>query len=237
MTQTAPPPTTGEPLLSAGPRHSTLIVLSAALTWTAARPPSFAARLVHHRPADRRRAEGLADALLGELAADPAGLRGVQQVADAALAHDEHRAADQDRLSRAEVEVVVVVVRPRGRREEGEPLQARAELGDRVAAVVRVPAPDAPFPTETHRLPSGPVTGPPGAQMAPSRLVGVRQLGQRPVAGERRADDASLVGAAVSGQPAEGGVDPPVVDRQPGPLLVEGGLVRVRRDVEGAVAA
>src|SRR5882757_5385003 len=65
--------------------------------------------LVHRGSADRRRAKGVADALLGELAADPAGFRGAQQVADAALAHDEYRVAGgQHRLGGAEVEVARV---------------------------------------------------------------------------------------------------------------------------------
>src|SRR5215467_1495782 len=38
----------------------------------------------------------------------------------------------------------------------------------------------APFPVETHRSPSGPVTGPPVPQMAPSLLVGVCQLTSGP---------------------------------------------------------
>ena len=39
----------------------------------------------------------------------------------------------------------------------------------------------APFPVETHRSPSGPVTGPPVAQMAPSLVVGACQLTSGPL--------------------------------------------------------
>src|SRR6185437_16840504 len=60
-------------------------------------------------------------------------------------------------------------------------------------------------------------------------------LSERAVAGERRADDAALVRAAVAGEPAERRVHPSVDDGQPGALLVEGRLVRGRRDVEVAV--
>src|SRR6516164_5108144 len=42
------------------------------------------------------------------------------------------------------------------------------------------PEPAAPFPTETHRSPSGPVTGPAVPQTAPSLLVGVCQLTSGP---------------------------------------------------------
>ena len=47
------------------------------------------------------------------------------------------------------------------------------------------PGPAAPLPTAIHRSPSEPVTGPPGPQTAPSRLVGVCQLvsGPSPASG------------------------------------------------------
>ena len=88
------------------------------------------------------------------------------------------------------------------------------------------PGPAAPFPVDTHRSPSGPVTGPPVPQMAPSLLVGVMQLMSVPAAGQRHPDQRAAVLPAVARQPAERHVHPSVVDGQPRSLLV---VLRVAR--------
>ena len=168
---------------------------------------------------------------------DPAQVRGGQQVADAALADDERAvrvAGRDDRLGRAEVEVACVVGRPAGGREEAVPVQHRAEAGHRVAPVVGVSRAGGAVPVGDPQAavrPDNRAAGPPDGALPAGRGVPAHQ---RAVAVQGDPDDAADVGAAVARQPAERGVNPPVVEGEGRALLVPGGLVRRGRLVEVA---